>query len=980
MIKLPKYLLVILFSFVCFLGKSQIKSIGVPTIYNYSRHDYNASTQNWTIIQDKRGVLYVGNNDGVLEFDGINWKKITITNSSVIRSLATDKEGNIYVGAFNEFGRLEVTDDGGLEYKSLSTELDEELKNFGDIWKIHETENGIIFQSFSELFLFSNGKLEVLAQKREFQFSFYINNELFITERSRGLLKLIDEKLIPVAGGDVFENDVWTMLPFNNSKILIGSRDKGLFILEENVIKKWDVGIDNFFIENKIYTGQVVKGSFAIGTILNGLIIIDTNGNPIQHINRRKGLQNNTVLSIYADNNDNLWLGLDNGIDYVVTNSPFTNLIHKSELGAGYTSCIYQGYLYLGTNQGVFYKKWKDVKDPLNENDDFKIIEGTQGQVWSLYIRNNQLLCGHNNGTYLIHHNKARQISGQMGGWLFVDIIDQAKSLLQGTYNGISRFQLNNNSWSENKIEGFNESCRIIEIYLEKNNYTLWIGHGYKGIFRVKLNKQLDKILKIDFFNSKSGLQTDFDNSVLRFNDEVIFTNRYGIYSFDENSNQFVINSDLTNIFGTTDVLRKVVKDNEENLWFIQGEELGVVKRLNDGTFKVNRNQFKSFAGSFVRSFEHILPYEKGNLIIATEDGFTHLSADFDKDINIPFSVLIRSVRITGDSTLFDGAFQNEYGFLSKHQTSVKELPYKFNDIKFELSATHFENLKEIEFSYYLEGFDEEWSDWSERYTKEYTNLKAGVYTFHVKARNLFGIVTQESNYKFTIVPPFYKSLSAYIIYLLLLAIIVWGVVKLIKKRLRREKLLMELKQKKELQQQDINHRNTVLSAQQEIVKLRNDKLRAENEKNKAEVELKTKELASYAMQITQKNETLYNMKEQLKSISERVNPDAQKHLRKLIHSIEKDTNKKKDWEKFEKYFDQVYEDFTKIIRDKYPQLTPNDIKLCAYLRMNLSTKEIAPLLNISIRGVEVSRYRLRRKLNLDKDVNLIDFMMNISN
>ena len=202
--------------------------------------------------------------------------------------------------------------------------------------------------------------------------------------------------------------------------------------------------------------------------------------------------------------------------------------------------------------------------------------------------------------------------------------------------------------------------------------------------------------------------------------------------------------------------------------------------------------------------------------------------------------------------------------------------------------------------------------------------------------------------------------------------------IRIIRRRIEKEKRYLQLKQEKELHQQKRDHENEVLSAQQEIVKLRNEKLRIENEKNKAEVDLKTKELASYAMQVTQKNESLFEIKEQLKHVSQKVNPDAQKYLQKLIRNIEQNTKQKDDWEKFEVYFDQVYEDFMKRLRDHFPNLTPNDIKLCAYLRMNLSTKEIAPLLNISIRGVEISRYRLGKKLNLPKNENLIDFMMNL--
>lgn len=970
----------LIFTLITLVAKSQIKSIGIPNITNYSQREYNASTQNWAALQDKRGVLYFGNNSGLLEFDGIRWRLIEMPNTSVVRSIATDQSGVIYIGAFCEFGYLQPDINGKFEYVSLVDLVPAELRDFGDIWKIHETTNGIIFQSFSEIFLYTNGEIKVLAQKREFHFSFFVNNELYITEKNKGLLKLRDEKLIPVKGGDIFNNNVWSILPFNDTKLLISTSNHGLYILENDSVKKWEIAANDFLIENQIYCATKVKGYFAIGTILNGLLIIDENGKPIQHINRDKGLQNNTVLSIYTDNYDNLWLGLDNGIDYVATNNPFTSIVNKSKIGAGYVSFIYNNKLYLGTNQGLFYKKWTMLEDPFKSEEDFKMVENTQGQVWSLFEHNNELFCGHNNGTYIIKDDKAELISDIMGGWLLFTFPDKEDIIVEGTYNGLVKFEKNDKeNWKATRINGFNESCRVIETYLEKDAYALWVSHVYKGVYRIILNSQLDSIVSIDFFDSSNGLETKFGNNVLRFDDKIIFINNTGIYTFNEELNKFNPDKKLNDLFGDYGPVREIVKDYASNYWFIQGDEMGVLKKLNDGNYKIQRTIFKSFTGNFVGDFEHLNPYDDKNVIIANEDGFSHFSAGFQKDTDIPFQILIRTVEMD-DSLLFGGTFQDSSGniIMNQQNAQIKELSYKYNDFKFEYSATHYENLSNLEYSYILEGFEEDWSDWTEKTSKEYTNLKEGTYTFKVKAKNIYNKETEISSFSFIINPPWYRSVIAYIAYIILIVSAVWLTVRIIRKRIEREKKLLQIKQKRELQEQKVNHENEVLSAQQEIVKLRNEKLRVENERNKAEVELKTKELASYAMQVTQKNESLFALKEQLKHIAEKVNPDAQKYLHKLIKSIEKSMNQKDDWDKFEGYFDQVYEDFTKRLREKYPSLTPNDIKLCAYLRMNLSTKEIAPLLNISVRGVEVSRYRLRKKLDMPQNENLVDFMMNL--
>lgn len=970
---------ILIFVFLAVAGKTQIKSIGTPHIRNYTQREYNASTQNWAAIQDKRGILYFANNNGLLEFDGVHWRLLQMPNTSVVRSIATDKSGTIYIGAFGEFGYLKPTDNGKFQYVSLVGLVPEYVRNFGDIWKIYDTDNGVIFQSFTAIFLYKNKKISVLAQERDFHFSFYVNEELYITERKKGLLRLKDEKLIPVNGGDIFNNNIWSMLPFNDHKILIATSDHGLYVLENDQVKKWDVTVNDFLMQNQVYCATKIKDFFAIGTILNGLLILDQKGNPVQHINREKGLQNNTVLSVYADNYDNLWVGLDNGIDYVETNSPFTSIVNKSKIGAGYVSYIFDEKLYLGTNQGLFYKEWEYPGNPFKNQDEFKMVENTQGQVWDLFEYNNTLFCGHNNGTYIIHDNKAELISDVMGGWLLFHFPDQKNTLLEGTYTGLIKFETNNERWKTSKIDGFNESCRTIETYLGKDDYTLWISHGYKGIFKLVLNRDLNKILSIDFFDSSNGLKTDLGNTVLRFNDEIIFTNSTGIYKFDQDQKAFIPHTELNNLFGNNGAVREIAKDQSSNYWFIQGEGMGVVKKLNDGNYKINRTIFKSFAGNFVGGFEHLNPYNNNSVIIATEEGFAHFTTDFIKDIEIPFNTLIRSVE-ANDSLLFGGVYSDSSGKMLVNQPieQIKKMPYKCNDIKIEYSATHYENTNSIKYTFLLEGYDDMWSEWTEKTFKEYTNLKEGEYTFKIKAKNVYDQETEIASFSFIINPPWYRSVLAYIIYILLIIVFSFILINIVKKRIEHEKRMLRLKQKRELHEQKINHENEVLSAQQEIAKLRNEKLRIENEKNKAEVELKTKELASYAMQVTQKNESLFDIKEQLKHISQKVNPDAQKYLQKLIKRIEQNTNQKEDWERFEKYFDQVYEDFTKRIREKYPNLTPNDVKLCAYLRMNLSSKEIAPLLNISVRGVEVSRYRLRKKLHLPQNENLIDFMMNL--
>jgi DNA-binding CsgD family transcriptional regulator len=150
------------------------------------------------------------------------------------------------------------------------------------------------------------------------------------------------------------------------------------------------------------------------------------------------------------------------------------------------------------------------------------------------------------------------------------------------------------------------------------------------------------------------------------------------------------------------------------------------------------------------------------------------------------------------------------------------------------------------------------------------------------------------------------------------------------------------------------------------------------NRRLKDEIVHKNKELASATMHLVQKAKVLQGIRDVLKQLDIADEDVTKKEIRNIIKTINNDIKLDKTWQQFERHFDQVHVDFLKRLRDQFPKLTPNDQKLCAYLRMNLTTKEIATIMNISVRGVEISRYRLRKKLALDTEVNLTEYILNL--
>jgi DNA-binding CsgD family transcriptional regulator len=272
-----------------------------------------------------------------------------------------------------------------------------------------------------------------------------------------------------------------------------------------------------------------------------------------------------------------------------------------------------------------------------------------------------------------------------------------------------------------------------------------------------------------------------------------------------------------------------------------------------------------------------------------------------------------------------------------------------------------------VEYSYFLRGFDKDWSEWSKKTEKEYTNLPAGTYNFEIKAKSNLGNESMIESFSFSVLPPWYKTNWAYFTYALLFVILVFGLYQW------QRKIFMNQQRRHEVEQKRLQylHQLEMEKSDKEIVKLKNEKLQAE-------IDHKNKELASAAMHLVQKGDLLADIREELAHLKKGNNGNGSADEFKKIQRILNEENTiDKDWEQFASHFDTVHSDFLRILKMHFPTLSAHELKLCAYLRMNLSSKEIAQLESISVRGVEISRYRLRKKLGIHTEVNLFDYLMN---
>lgn len=971
------FLLIILFEF---SANAQIKSIGVPFIKNYKKSEYNAATQNWDIVQDERGVLFFANNRGVLEFDGLTWRLHPMNNQSIPRCLHIGKDGKIWVGAYNEFGYLKLDEKGAYNYHSIRNLVPKPYQNFGEFWKIHETSNGIYFQAFDILLFYDYNTITVIENYRDYVFSFYTNNRLFIQEKTKGLLELRGEKLYLIEGGEKFkgEIEVWQMLPLSIDSILIATQHHGLFLYDGYKVQSYDFKLNNYLIENQIYSLEFIHNKYlAFGTIQAGLLITDLKGNLIQHIDKAKGLQNNTVLSLFEDRCGQIWLGLDNGIDYVEINSAFSSISDPFGVeGTGYVSTIYNENLYLGTNQGLYYKNWNDLQINQLSQEKFKLVDNTIGQVWSLDTIDNQLLCGHNNGTFLLSENSINKISDEKGGWTYLKPYPNKDLVIGGTFTNLVIYKKNQqNNWAFFKgIEGLHESCRMLEMDSLNN---LWISHSGKGVYKIRLTDDFEKIVSSRLYTAKDGLPSDIENFLTKLDGKVIICANKGIYEYNYATDKFESSARFNSIFGENNKIRTPQKDKNGSIWFYKNNHPALLQKVEQG-YELIESPFLKYEGIFVNEFENLEVVDNQNVIFGTEKGFLHFNPQLIDTSYNEFYTIIRSVKTTkpNDSIIYYG--NGKLTADTENAAKKISIPFRMNALKFSFTAPFYESPGRTQYRFRLLGFEKNWSDWQSSTEKEYTNLSPGDYTFIVESKNIYGRKGTQSYYHFTISPPWYATYWAFGAYLIVLVLMIYVSFKYLIYRFERAKQALKQREREKLKIKEAEFAKENMLQEQKIIKLKNENLEAEVLQKKTEMELKNKELASSAIQITHKNEILSNLKSRIESISHKVNNQAQLELRQLIKAIDEDLKLDEDWEQFKMHFEEVHSDFFKRLRNNYVELTPKDLKLCAYLRMNLSTKEIAPLMSISVRGVEISRYRLRKKLGLEKDANLIEFMLNI--
>jgi signal transduction histidine kinase/DNA-binding NarL/FixJ family response regulator len=783
---------------------------------NYNPEGKDIQPQNWSILQDRRGIIYIGNLGGMLEYDGADWRVIQIPNS-LVRTMAMDKNGSIYIGGKSEIGFLVPDITGNLRYESLVKYIDKNKQNFSSIYQTHAAEEGIYFRSLRFLFRWDSRQMKVWESRYRFNASFLCRREFFVLQRPLGLMRIVNDSLELVPGGEAFSEDsIYMIVPYDSQTLLIGTRSKGFYLYDGSRRIPFPTEVDEYLLENKVYRGIQLSfspGDFALATRDGGLVIMDTQGHLKYIFNQSSGLQNNNVKDVFEDNRGNLWLALSKGISRLEYASPFFFYDKRSGLH-GLVSSItrYQGALYAGTDTGLYVLN--------SQAKEFHLIPGISGSCWSLFALDDSLLAATDDGVFILRNNGSskRKLVGGISFVLCRSQKDPDRIWVGTAYGLVSLYRKNQPSQFQCDHEyTFENITQEIRTIVEEKNGNLWLGTLTKGVLYIDFtNDGIHPAITAIPYDTSHGLPLE-EIHVFMAAGHVIFATRKGIFRFDKTRKRFAPDLTLGDQFAGRDTARsvfRIVEDKQKNIWIHSLSQNYQAIPKTDGTFLIKREPFNRIPDTQVNT---IYPDPGGNVIwFASNDGLICYDKTFKKNYRQEFSTFIRRAVVNRKEEIFNG-YKVDKDIQSKSKPSFSIIPYKKRNIRFEFSAPFFENESATTYRYLLEGYDEDWSDWTKETRKDYTNLDAGIHRFRVQARSVYGHDSREDVFRFRVLPPWYQTWWAYSLYvigfiLVLYFIVMWRSRKLELEKQRLEQIIKE-------RTREIEEKNIQLEEQSEQLK-----------------------------------------------------------------------------------------------------------------------------------------------------------------
>ncbi len=929
-------------------------SEGKYPIKVYAPTDYKAGIQNIDFVQNRDMNIFVANNLGILSFNGNSWDVKAFNSGKKQRSLAFDESQNrLYVGSQGDFGYFK----DNWEYVSLADSLMGSDRDFDEVWDVFIVNSLVFFCTFQHIYQYDGDETYVISHRDGFAKSFQAGGKVFTQSSSGQLFEINESELIPISIEKRIDEIVAGMIPKEDGYVIF--YNSGQIEFSSVFDHKAHYGslvaaISGTYINHVI---QLSDTRLAISTQTAGIFLYDVRNKIIEQITVEDGLSSNTCLRAFQDYAGNLWVGMQNGIALVHINSPVRLINREAGLqGSGYEVFEADHGKYFSTSNGVYYIE--------SGSEQAIFLPGTEGPSYGIQEIAGNIYVGHHTGIFQLNNSRAIRISTQPGVWQVKQLRTSPRYAVAGTYSGLVLLEVDKRGklipkW---KIRGFDETSRFFE---EDQHGDIYVGQYYKGLYYLRFKKGMTEVVS-HRVSDNNDLPIDDRIILSKIDNELYIASNAGIFEIDQNDGRIVPAKLFAETIGNQAVYL-LEQDNQKNIHVVAENLIGFFKQISINNY--------AFVPSSLFHLRYFLNNDLLNLstdlnegiMYSANDGLLHYVPEHEDRISAHQTILINKVSsLTQDTILYRrNPFEDKPIKLDKLLVSVQARVLKIN-----VETFQFRNTSNQQFRYRLIGLEDSFGDWTSSATKEYTNLTEGTYEFLVQSTNYLGEVITSDPLIIQVRPPFYRTLLAKV----LLAVCLIGCLILVsriqKKRYKNKAKRIEEKKLGELEEK-----------QQKLIEIEKQKdkelLQLEEEKVESELRHLNNLLAASTMNLVVKNEFIETIKEELKEVRRRgKNIETKKALERIEREIDTTLRVQSDWEQFEYHFDKVHGDFLTRLREDFLELTPNDQKLCAFLRLNLSTKEISNLMSISLRGVEVARYRLRKKLGLQKGQNLSKFIL----
>ncbi len=788
--------LLLLFFSVALPGQITHSPAGLPFIRNYPPDEYGDHNQNWAIVQDHRGVMYFGNSHGLLEYDGVSWRRIRINDFRIARSLAVSAEGRVFAGGYGDFGYLAPDSIGQLQFVSLLPQLGEPYRDFTDVFQTLATPGGVFFVTAHYIFRWDGQKMHTWRAPTAFNFGFPVNGRLYVQVSERGLMQIVSDALQPAPQGEKLANlRISAMLPYNqkgSKSILMATLDNGLFLYDGLSAERFPTGADDLLIRSKVSCATVLSnGQYAFGTMQGGVIVMDASGKNLLRLQKSTGLQDDAILSLYEDRQAALWIAMQVGITRAETGSPFRYFGEQEGIkGSIWEIKRHEGRLYFATIMGLF-----SLGGP-PEDGRFTKVPGVPPACWALLPFGQSLLAATFDGVYEVRGSRARRITDGFVFGLHRSRQDSNRVFL-GMRPGVKSLYYRQGQWQEEGLlEGLGEEIRHI---YETPDGKLWLVDYFSGLILVDLSQGYTRKPNMTRYGVQQGLPPAERIVAFSTDKGLRFATLQGVFLFDGSRQHFYRDSTLIEGLPTNSIpLFNASPDRKGNIWMLADDNAlsGIALHSSEGSYTWDPSPFLRIAA--MQTFTAYPDPEQEQITwIGGTDRVVRYDGAVRQRHSLDFPTLIRQIIVNGDPVLYGGA--------DTAPGQVIRLAYANNSLRFRYAAPSFDDESQNEYQYLLEGYDDDWPDWTKETYKDYTRLPPGKYRFLVRARNLYRHSGETAVCELQVLPPFYLTWWAYLLYALLLAGLVFLLLRYEIKRIRgkhlREIKLLEYDKLKELDQ-----------------------------------------------------------------------------------------------------------------------------------------------------------------------------------